>query len=225
MCVPHGVSCECGDLGHARIPPHDDLVQGVAVCADDFVDILGPHEVTHLPFDRLVRGVGREGERPAETELKLDNKLTTRILRTAYHFSGLDEYIHVRVPHIQNIQNIQVLTTCTRERKIARLNSTAIISNTRAVGEPKTTRAKDTIQIVLIMFIRTIQSISFHHTSIPCVSITLRLFGWLVGWLQERGISGLTQAKRGFLLDFQKLRFFPARLNIEKGTTAPHRSG
>lgn len=46
--LPHGVPRECGDLGHARIPPDDDLVEGVAVGAHDLVDVHRPHEVAHL---------------------------------------------------------------------------------------------------------------------------------------------------------------------------------
>lgn len=50
MLLPHGVAGEGGDLGHAGISPHDDLVKGVPVRAHDLVDILRPHQVAHLFF-------------------------------------------------------------------------------------------------------------------------------------------------------------------------------
>lgn len=64
---PHCVSRECGDLRHARVPPHDDLVQRVAVRADDLVDVLRPHEVAHLCIEhhtpyRAVAGETHSGE-------------------------------------------------------------------------------------------------------------------------------------------------------------------
>lgn len=46
--LPHRVSRQCGDFRHAGVPPDDDLVQRVAVRADDLVDVLRPHEVAHL---------------------------------------------------------------------------------------------------------------------------------------------------------------------------------
>lgn len=42
------MSCQRGDLRHARVSPHDDLIQRVSVGTNDLVDVLRPHEVTHL---------------------------------------------------------------------------------------------------------------------------------------------------------------------------------
>lgn len=42
------VPCEGGQLLHGGVPPHDDLIETVAMSRDDLVDVLGPNEVTHL---------------------------------------------------------------------------------------------------------------------------------------------------------------------------------
>ena len=45
---PQRVPRQRRQLGHRGIPPHDDLVLRVPVRADQLVDVLAPHQVTHL---------------------------------------------------------------------------------------------------------------------------------------------------------------------------------
>ena len=45
---PHGVAGQGGQLRHAGLLPHDDLILAVAVGAHDLVDVLGPCQVADL---------------------------------------------------------------------------------------------------------------------------------------------------------------------------------
>ena len=54
-----GVASEAGHLSEGGVAPQDDLVLGVAVCANYFVSAARPSQVTHL---------GKQGERERERE-------------------------------------------------------------------------------------------------------------------------------------------------------------
>ena len=43
-----GVAGQGGNLGHAWVPPYDNLVKGVAVRRNNFVAILRPSKIAHL---------------------------------------------------------------------------------------------------------------------------------------------------------------------------------
>lgn len=48
------MATETGNLSEGRVAPEDDLVLGVAVCADNFISAARPRQVAHLD--------GREGD-------------------------------------------------------------------------------------------------------------------------------------------------------------------
>ena len=48
------MACEAGHLCEGGVAPQDDLVLGVAVCADDFVSTARPRQVAHLRESNII---------------------------------------------------------------------------------------------------------------------------------------------------------------------------
>ena len=82
------MSCECGYLLHGRVLPHYDLVKRVAVCRDDLVHILGPHQIAYLT-DRQTE-IDRKRERKRECVLKRGERKSDRILDVDIYFLKME---------------------------------------------------------------------------------------------------------------------------------------
>ena len=53
--LPVSMSCQSSYFGHGRITPDNYLIERVSMCANNFIDVFGPHEIANLLWKKILR--------------------------------------------------------------------------------------------------------------------------------------------------------------------------